>query len=216
MCGTNLGWVVDSIISPLICSLLSAGIFWWFSFKHAFAKVIFSEVLEHSSVDNVYRTRFQMANIGNADLIDVEMIAVFEMVNEPTITRRYAVLCAGDFNKLPLMEGRKSAHPYCRMYKVDLFIDEITIKEFKRNQYPKPIQNKANQDNLTLEQLFDFYGDRARIKIYVCGTDSLTGARKEFASPFYTKTNIIEGSFVSRYDYNSTKELKNNIDLILQ
>ena len=209
-----LGWIINSLFLPFFFSLLSAGLFWWFSFKRPSTKVIFSNKLEHSLVDGTYRTRFQLANIGRQDLIDVELLAIFEMVSEPIIARRYAILRAGDFNKLPLLKGRKSAAPFWRMYKVDLYIDDITCMEFRRKQYPKSIQTKANDGCLTLEDLFDQYGDKAHVQIYVSGTDNLTGARRTYTSPVYKRSDIVDGTFNKKYDYSSKSELERYISKI--
>ena len=206
--------MADYFFIPIISSLVAAFLFWLLTFKHSFSKVIFSNYLEHSLVDGRYRTRFQIANIGCYDLIDVEIIAIFEMIYEENVARRYAVLRAGDFNKLPMVTGRKNAYPYCRMYKLDLYIDDMTCKELSQNQYPDDIRQKAIDGSITLENLFDYYSEAAGIQIYICGTDSLTGARKTYTSPYYTKTDVIEGAFVNRYNYGSVGEIKKSINII--
>ena len=138
------------------------------------------------------------------------------MIYEENAARRYAVLRAGDFNKFPMVIGRKNAYPYCRMYKLDLYIDDMTCKELSQNQYPDDIRQKAIDGGITLENLFNYYSEAAGIQIYICGTDSLTGARKTYTSPYYTKNDVIEGAFVNRYNYVSVGEIKKSINLIVR
>lgn len=206
--------IISNFVIPIACSIIGAIIFWVLTFRMSYTNVVFSHKLEHFYHDGKWRTRYQIANVGQHDLLDVDVIAIVEMVSEKHVARRYAILRSGDFNKLPILVGRRHTKPYWRMYKLDLFIDDVTLTELSQDHYPEVIRSKAKARTLTLEDILDYYQDQVHISIYVCGTDSFTGARKMFTSPVYTSGDIIHGNFLTKYDYSTHRELKKWINVV--
>ena len=134
--------IISDFVIPIVCSIIGAIIFWVLTFRMSYTNVIFSQKLEHFYHEGKWRTRYQIANVGPRDLLDVDVIAMVEMVSEKHVARRYAILRSGDFNKLPVLLGRRHAKPYWRMYKLDLFVDDVTLTEFSQEHYPEELKSK--------------------------------------------------------------------------
>ena len=80
-----------------------------------------------------------------------------------------------------------------------------TCNEFQKSIYPSFLRNKAQNNTLSLDDIFDNYRDSFELKVYVFGNDALTGARKLFISPTYTLDNIKTGKYITPVSLNAKK-----------
>ena len=72
---------------------------------------------------------------------------------------------------------------------------DSVFRLFSKNIFPSNIVDLAKSKQLTFDDIFSEFGDRAYLTIYAFGYDSVTGARKIFVSKRYTITDIVYGSF---------------------
>ncbi len=192
---------LKTIALGLISSIVASVIFWILSFRYSRTKVVFSEYITKSKNTGEYhgenRYQVKLINAGRQNLIEIAISARLSILIDGKSHNTYIGL--GHNNTLPMLYGRKnwtnkkilpSQYPFI----FTLHPIKETWKEFTKSHYSDAIREKAIHNELSLDDIFDAYGDTMTIRIFLFGNDGLTGARKVF-SIFYTSANITHGSF---------------------
>ena len=184
-----------SIGISILTSLIASLIFWYLSFSLTGTKVVFSDCIEKKKlVDKEgYRYRIKVMNCGSRDFFEVSFSArLVVFIGSKQYT---TYLRLGEDIPRPVLKGRDFKEPCIyTTFLPELEINEITLREFKKDFYPKHIRDKAENKDLTIEDLFDEFEGNIHIQAFVFGNDAKTGARKMFKSEKYTGFN--EGEFV--------------------
>ncbi len=185
-------------VSALV-SLFSAFIFWILTFKISLTDIAFSSKLEKSksSLGRPYhRYRVRIANLGLRDLIEISIVARLEIdLGDRSGVTQLAVGNQG-FSPIlrhcPLSCRKETVYSYT----VTLFPSEVTRGELSKTFYRKRIRTLAAEGKISLDDIFDEYGDKVTITLYLYGNDKTTGARRLFVSPAYSQKDVCEGRFI--------------------
>lgn len=191
------------IVYSILLSIIASFIFWLFTFKFSFTKVIFSKKLvkpNDTLTDNRknYGYRVRYANVGHRDLMEVSIYAklVINGVNRNHIFF-LDVSNSGKQGFITVLSGftrrKKKQGSFCRT--MTLYPSESMQHELSKKKYPKKIRKLAKKGKVQFKDLFDEYGENISIIIYVYGNDMTTGSRKMFESQKYTLHDIEEGDF---------------------
>lgn len=194
----------QNIIPSIVVSLLASWIFWSCSFKLSLTKVIFSKYLakpDDTLTDNrkSYGYRFRFANIGRRDLIELTVTIKFII---PDGTRDHILVPeisnSGKQAFMTFLPGRRTHKKYGRsnVRTMTFYPSESMIHELSKKKYSQKIRKLAKKGTLQFKDLFDEYGEKLTIRIYVYGNDKVTGARRMFESHAYTVYDIKEGDFI--------------------
>lgn len=191
----------QDIFWNIFISLVASSFFWFLSFKLSFTRVIFASVLEKSAdplEKGAYRYRFRMANIGMRDLIEVTVVAKLSITCETL--NRIAFLDIGGSGETGFVTVLGGGAPYRKNHfkctrTLTVSPAESMFQEFSKTFYPCQLQKLAKDRKLRLDDIFEEFGDRATVQIFVYGNDKSTGARKMFTSPKYTVEDVTEGRF---------------------
>lgn len=206
----------ESLILGIIASLAASVVFWLLTFKISGTAVIFSEVIERSisaTDEKCPRYRIRIANNGNRDLIEVSIKAkIIVRLSKDNTT----FLDVGNGGYMAILPRRKKGK--IQTSTVTIYPGELALGEYKKSFYCSSIREKAEAGNLSVEDIFESYGDKVSIIIYVFGNDHLTGARR-LAQKEYSRSDIKEGSFQrlakrKRKNKSSAVELISNISPI--
>lgn len=203
-----------NIILGISASIIASFVFWLFSFRISRTKVIFSKNIEKSKNTGEYpgknRYRIMMLNSGKRDLIEVSFMVKISINREGTTN--YTYLKLGNDNRLPVMYGK--AHQFKNLesrcaHKLTIRFSPTGLTEFKKNFYAKSIQDKAKTGKLSLDDIFNEYGENVSLTIFTYGNDSLTGARRMFCSPDYDISSVKNGIYKMKMlkDYNIAYKL---------
>ena len=204
--------IVESVLLGIISSIFASSIFWWFSFHRTKTKVEFPQAIEKSKNTGEYpgknRYRIKIINSGIRDLIEVTFLAKLSIKRSNDHSRNYTYIGLGNENQLPIMYGKRSQKKRAGINlanKLTFFPIQTTCNEFQKSIYPSFLRNKAQNNTLSLDDIFDNYRDSFELKVYVFGNDALTGARKLFISPTYTLDNIKTGKYITPVSLNAKK-----------
>lgn len=199
---------LDEIILSIGLSIAASFVFWLFSFKVSFTKIIFANSLakpDDTLTDDrkLQGYRFRFANVGFRDLIelDVTVKMVIEIGTRNCILRP-DISNSGEHSFVTFLPGiityklKKGSN----MRTMTFYPSESMRKELSKDKYPTKIRDRAKNGNLQFKDISDIYGGNVTIRIYVYGNDRTTGARKMFESQAYTmnENDIKEGDFVGR------------------
>lgn len=194
------------LIKSMLISLFSAFLFWFLTFKYSATDAVFSSKLERSNSAYglpYHRYRIRVTNLGLRDLMEVSLVVRLKIKqkNYDCITQ----LAIGNqgfipvLRHYPLLPHKTDKRQSC-MYTMTIYPSEATKRELSKRIYTQRIQKLAKKGRISLDDIFDAYGDRASIQVYLYGNDRTTGARQLFLSPLYTKEDICEGRFIRSRD----------------
>lgn len=214
---------LNEIILSIGLSITASFIFWLFSFKVSFTKIIFANSLakpDDTLTDDrkLQGYRFRFANVGFRDLIELN-VAVKMVIRDGN--RNHVVMPdisnSGQQSFTTFLPGiityklKKGSN----MRTMTFYPSETMRKELSKDKYPGNIRDLAKSGDLQFKDIFDRYGGDVIIRIYVYGNDRTTGARKMFESQEYTMDDIVEGDFIggrairfSIFDRNKVKRDK--------
>lgn len=193
-------YVINGVIGVL-CSIVAAWIFWYFSFKRSNVNIKFADQIEKSPNafgNKGYRYRIKLINIGRENLIEVSFFAKLFIKRKRIKNSCYLRFGYRDFT--PILYGRKWQNKKKNRnigfsWTIELGMSEETFLEFSKKFYPKEIRAAAAKRTLTLDDILNTFQDDVQIAIYAFGYDSVTGARKMFTSKRYTIKDISEGAY---------------------
>lgn len=192
-----------SIVTGVISGLCASILFWLVFFKYSLTKIVFSNVLirqKNVSEDGgPYRYRIRIANIGFANLMDVETITTIRIKSKNGLINGARVLLGND-GHISILR-KQPAYPELKINKKEPHVSISTIyltdsfyKEYKKSFYTQKIQKKATSWELTLDDLWNTYKDKMRIRIFLHGTDEFSG-RRIFVMKEYNFSDIKRGKF---------------------
>lgn len=214
----NLFYEIYSVIIAVLCSIIASYLFWYYSFRKTNVKIRFSDQIEKSpdlSNKEKYRYRLKLINIGPRDLIEVSFIAKLSIKRKRTSNNCFLYL--GHEEIIPILQGSKFQNKMVNRNKgcswtLQFHETEDFFQEFSKSVYPENIRDAAQNNKLTLDDIFAEFGEKASITVYSFGYDSVTGARKMFVSPQYSINEIQTGLYL-----HNTQEMdyKTYIDHIL-
>lgn len=193
-------YVINGVIGVL-CSIVAAWIFWYFSFKRSNVNIKFADQIEKSPNafgDRGYRYRIKLINIGSEDLIEVSFFVKLFIKRRRVKNSCYLRFGYREFT--PILYGRKWQNKKQNKktgfsWTIELGMAEETFLEFSKKFYPKEIRAAAMKGTLTLDDILNTFRGDAEIAVYAFGYDSVTGARKMFTSKRYTVKDVLEGSY---------------------
>lgn len=175
-----------SIILPIILSFLASLIFWFCTFKLSFTKVIFAGKLISSDEIKQGGYRFKMANIGWRDLIELNVVAKLTIKDEDR-TRSFF---------LNISESRDSGFitvlPGMRTYRRKKRSNTRTMTVFSSESMQERLAKEMSSEMFQLKDVFDQYGERIKIVVYVYGNDRTTSARRMFESKEYSINDLMD------------------------
>lgn len=195
----SAGFILNSILIPIACSIVASRVFWRLSFRRLTTNIQFAPALEKSKTPNGITYRVRLINTGKGDLFDVKYVARMSY-RTPNSRPRVVYIDFGQRSEGPVLYGkneqnRRSEEVFSWTAKIEAG-DEF-FKVFTSKEYSKQIIKKAKNKTLTLADIIQTYNDSFFIKIYVFGTDSITGVKKMFQSPRYRTKDIKEGKYKS-------------------
>lgn len=138
-----------------------------------------------------WRYRIKFKNTGSRALVDVQVIARLS-IKGLTHPKNWTNIT------LPVNWSGESKVEVPRLSKknnriIRLFISHSHVLR-KSPTFPPEIRNKANNEQLLLEDIY-LLGADTKLVIWVFGYDEFSGSRKLFRSPDYFLANIKEGHF---------------------
>lgn len=193
---SSLGW--QSIAGSVFLSLAASALFWTLTFKISLTDVWFSPKLEKSpSTQGTPGYRVRVMNLGSRDLIEISMTV--RMIIDLDSLARVLHLDCGNQNFLPVLHRwrRPAAGDRFRFPTLTISISDSMMSELQRNLYTDHIRISALKGKVLVDDIFQEYSDRVKIRFYLYGTDCVTGARRLFLSPVYTIADVQEGTFHS-------------------
>lgn len=193
---SSLDW--HGIAGSVFLSLAASALFWVLTFKLSLTDVRFSPKLEKSPSATgkpYHRYRIRFTNLGRRDLFEVSVVVRMRIQLRTTTQIMY--LNCGDQNFLPVLcrwpSFRSKASP--QVPTLAITPSDSMLRELTKTFYTSHIRSCAQNGKISLDDLFQEYGDRIQLEIFVYGTDRVTGARRMFTSPVYTVSNVEEGRF---------------------
>lgn len=178
--------IIETILLGILSSVIASLVFWVLTFKISTTNVHFDNYIEKSKKgDEKPHYKIRISNSGFRNLIEVNVMAKILVEGAPKSS--YTYLAVGNKGFLPILQKKS-----LKKYILSLYISNDTNNEFKKPIYSNEICHKANNNILTIDDLFDVYGERVKITVFVFGNDCITGARKMFVSPEYTRIKIRE------------------------
>lgn len=204
----NIGNEIYNMILAIICSVIASYLFWLYSFKKTRVKVIFSDQIEKSKSKhniNNYRYRLKIINIGKRDLHELSFVAKLSIRRKRSTNSSFLRL--GHQEIIPILYGKKHQNKKENKHigfswTLQFHLTDDFFQEFSKNLYPAQIRSKARSRELTLDDIFYEFKEKARISVYAFGYDSATGARKMFVSKPYT----IEDMKVGKFNHGAEKD----------
>jgi len=208
--------VMLSILFGVISSLVASFIFWFLTFRYSRVNVEFSKAIRkinyvNASANNKYRYAIKFANLGKRSLLEVSIVARLYMNRYNSFT----YLSVGGNNSLPILYGNNYRKKNKMTFIGDIlgvWIGDVALSEFKRPFYPQKIKNKAKNNSLNLEDLFNELGDDVKLNFYVYGNEEFTGARRVFISANFSKDDIQFVRFGDALDFDPHEKYKAYID----
>lgn len=200
---TLLSAIVDAVSSNLlsiICSIIASFIFWYFSFKRSYTKIVFAEKIEKSksvTPNANYRYRLKLINVGRENLVEVSYRAKITIVGKTRI-RNSCYIQFGQQNTTPVLFGRRYQMKHKDRgfsWTLPFILPDTAFIEYSKAFYPEEIRTAAKEHSLTLEMLLNYFKDNITITVYAFGNDSVTGARRVFISNNYRNADIVEGRY---------------------
>lgn len=211
-----MDYIINAILG-IVCSIVAAWIFWFFSFKKTNVNIRFPDKIEKSpnSFDSKgYRYRVKLINVGNENIIEVSFFAKLYIKREKIKNSCY--LSFGHRGFMPILYGKKWQNKKENKntgfsWTIEFGMADETYSEFSKKFYPENIREKAVAHTLTLDDIFNTFKDSFQISIYAFGYDSVTGARKMFVSKRYTSNDILEGTYIRSSTIDKYEDYINNI-----
>lgn len=211
-----MDYIINGLIG-IICSVVAAWIFWYFSFKRTNVNIKFADKIEKkrsSFGDEGCSYRLKLINVGNENIIEVSFFA--KMFIKENKIKHTCYLSFGHNGFTPILYGKKWQNREKNKstgfsWTVELGMADTTFREFSKQFYPEKIREAAAKGTLTLEKILNTFGENVEIAIFAFGYDSVTGARKMFVSKRYTKNDILEGTYRRSVPAKRYKEYINNM-----
>ena len=194
---TGFSWLefVLGQVSGFVLGLAGSFLSWWVLVHRIVPRIAFASFISKTEYDRTTGRksyRIKIRNAGSRDLIDGAVVAVISIkglrpeLPETRIAYRLPLNLSGDTSlSLPVLRARST-----RVFRIPL----ETSRDIGQSAYiPADLRRRCKKGELELEALMRL-GD-SRIRIFVAGSDSISGARKVFQSRDYRIDDIDEASF---------------------
>ena len=184
--------IIFSVILGIVSSIVASAVFWYVFFRISQTNVEFSPIIAKSKSTGEYpgdiRYRIKLINSGYRDLIEITMLVKISIKMSKNKASNYTYIGIGNESMLPLLRGRRYQYRSKGLscaHTLTLYPIETTIKEFQKDIYTEFIVKQAKEGALCLDDIFNEYGTRVKLTVFLYGNDELTGARRMFKSKVF-------------------------------
>lgn len=180
-------------LTGFVLGLAGSFLTWWFLTHRIVPAIAFGSFvskLPYGDQDGSKAYRIKFENIGKRDVLDgyvMVFLSIKGLRHKSTWTSfRIPLDFSGETSLyIPLLAAGSN-----RVYRLCLEVSQ----ELKDSKYlPAEIREKARRGQLTLEHLLQF--EESRLRVFVGGTDAISGARRVFRSQFYHLADVREHRF---------------------
>ena len=188
--------VIQSVVRDGIVAGIAVWFVHWLYTAPGSPKVIFADCIAKLTYGGRTRYIVRFINIGYRTLLECTRTAILsiETSDTPDHTKRHCLisLTVGGGETTPVIWGTSG-----RTNKYDGYCPVLKPQSFalftRKDLFPPEITEKAEKNELTLTDIFERYGDSARIDIFISGDDPHAG-RRLFVKK-YSVRDIKEGRF---------------------
>lgn len=189
--------VIQSVVRDGIVAGIAVWFVHWLYTAPGSPKVVFADCISKLTYEGKTRYIIRFINIGYRNLLECTRTAILNIytTDTPDHTKRHCVmyLTVGSGEANPAIWGTsdrinkydEDSRPVLKPQSFALFT--------RKDLFPPEITEKAERDELTLDDIFERYGDSARIDIFISGDDPHAG-RRLFVKKYSVK-DIKEGRF---------------------
>ena len=188
--------VIQSVVRDGIVAGIAVWFVHWLYTAPGSPKVIFADCISKNTYGGRTRYIIRYINIGCRNLLECTRTAILniETSDTPDHTKRHCVmyLSIGSGEANPSIWGTSG-----RTNKYDGSCPVLKPKSFalftRKDLFHPSITEKAEKNELTLDDILERYGDSARIDVFISGDDPHAG-RRLFVKKYFIK-DIKEGRF---------------------
>ncbi|WP_420400503.1 hypothetical protein [Flagellimonas sp.] len=181
-------FILSSIFGVILGALGSFCV-WFYLYRYLVPRIQFSSKISKivRRGEPIYRVKFN--NLAKRNVIDLNITACLHILGlfEAQPNNWKDIYVKLNLNYVPVLRTTTKGGLLANLY-----INHTN--DFSRYPFPKYISEKYEQENLTLEDVFDI-GKKVELTFIIMGYDSFSGARKMFESKIYEKRDIVESIF---------------------